>query len=71
MLKRSDRMGSLIELCAVDEQSSSALTNACSCSHRACGGVDSRGVNKRCSPGVTRDVNGGVDLWGAGEAQRM
>lgn len=71
MLKRSDRMGILMELSAVDKQSSSAFMNACSCSHRACGGVDLRGVNKTCRPGVTRDVNGGVDLWGAGDAQRI
>lgn len=61
MVKRSDRMGSLIELSLVDEQFRPAFINACSCSHRACGGVVFSGVNRTCSPGVTRDVNGGVD----------
>jgi hypothetical protein len=71
MLKRSESTESLMEVSLVVEHFRPASMNACSCSHRAGSGVDLRGVNKTCRPGDTRDVNGGVDVYGVGDAQRM
>jgi hypothetical protein len=71
MLKRSESTGSLMEVSLVVEHFSPASIKACSCSHRAISGVDLRGVNKTCRPGDTRDVKGGVEMYGVGDDQRM
>jgi hypothetical protein len=71
MLKRSEMTGSLMEVSLVDEHSSPASMNPWSCSHSACSDVDFNGVNKTWSPGDTRDVKGGVEVYGVGEAHRM
>lgn len=71
MLNRSESTGSLMELSSVEEHFNPASTKACNCSHRACSGVDLSGVNRTWRPGDTRDVKGGVEVYGVGEAQRM
>jgi hypothetical protein len=71
MLKRSDSVGSLIEVSLVEEHFTSEPTTSCSCRHSSSSEVESDGVKKMCRPGDTRDVNGGVEVYGFGDAQRI
>jgi len=61
MEKRSDSTGSLVDASVVEEHFNSGPKAVWRVPHSGPSGWSLCGVKKACSPGVTRDVKGGMD----------